>query len=378
MNSKFPGIGTSIFAVMSKMANDHGAINLSQGFPNFECSPELITLVEKYMRQGFNQYAPMEGIMPLREIIAQKTEELYGAKYNPDKEITITSGATEGLYAAISAFIKEDDEVIIFEPSYDSYGPIVRMNGGRPIYVQLKHPYYTIDWDLVKKSITARTKMIIINSPNNPSGAVLSEADLEKLKKLTDQSKIIILSDEVYEHIIFDGYIHQSVTRHPELVERSIVLSSFGKTYHTTGWKLGYCVAPEHLTKEIRKVHQFLVFAVNTPAQYAVAEFLKQKDLYLQLGDFYKEKRDYFNKLLSCSRFIIRPSSGTYFQLLSYNKISNEKDTVFAERLTKEIGVASIPVSAFYHEGVDNKVLRFCFAKNNETLEKAAEKLIKL
>lgn len=363
---------------MSKMSNDYGAINLSQGFPNFECSPELITLVEKYMRQGYNQYAPMEGILPLREMIAQKTQELYGAKYNVEKEITITSGATEGLYAAISAFVKEDDEVIIFEPSYDSYGPIVKMNGGRPIYVQLKYPYYTIDWDVVKKSITARTKMIIINSPHNPTGAILTQSDIEKLKKITDQSKILILSDEVYEHIIFDGYEHQSVARHPELVEKSIILSSFGKTYHTTGWKLGYCLAPAHLTKEIRKVHQFLVFAVNTPAQYAVAEFLKQKDLYLQLGDFYKEKRDYFNKLLSGSRFVIRPSSGTYFQLLSYSKITDEKDSVFAERLTKEIGVASIPVSAFYHENVDNKVLRFCFAKNNETLEKAAEKLVKL
>ncbi|HBF88840.1 MAG TPA: aminotransferase [Bacteroidales bacterium] len=378
INSKFPEIGTSIFAVMSKLANEHNAINLSQGFPDFQCSPELINLVDKYMKKGYNQYAPMEGIMPLREMIAEKTEEIYSKKYNPEKEITITAGGTQALFSAITAFVREGDEVIVFEPAYDSYVPAIVMNGGRPIYIQLKHPYYDIDWDVVQRSISSRTRMIILNSPHNPSGAIFSAGDLEKLKKITTGSNIIILSDEVYEHIIFDGYEHQSVARFPQLAERSIIISSFGKTYHTTGWKMGYCLAPKELMKEFRKVHQFVVFAVNTPIQYAISEYLKNKDEYLQLGAFYQEKRDYFLKLLSGSKFTIRPSSGTYFQLLGYEKITNEKDNVFAERLTKEIGVASIPVSAFYHEKIQNNVLRFCFAKTNETLEKAAEKLIKL
>ena len=378
INSKFPEIGTSIFAVMSKLANEHNAINLSQGFPDFQCSPESINLVDKYMKKGYNQYAPMEGIMPLREMIAEKTEEIYSKKYNPEKEITITAGGTQALFSAITAFVREGDEVIVFEPAYDSYVPAIVMNGGRPIYIQLKHPYYDIDWDVVQRSISSRTRMIILNSPHNPSGAIFSAGDLEKLKKITTGSNIIILSDEVYEHIIFDGYEHQSVARFPQLAERSIIISSFGKTYHTTGWKMGYCLAPKELMKEFRKVHQFVVFAVNTPIQYAISEYLKNKDEYLQLGAFYQEKRDYFLKLLSGSKFTIRPSSGTYFQLLGYEKITNEKDNVFAERLTKEIGVASIPVSAFYHEKIQNNVLRFCFAKTNETLEKAAEKLIKL
>lgn len=378
INTKFPGVGTSIFAVMSKMAAEHNAINLSQGFPDFNCSPQLIKLVEKYMKQGYNQYAPMEGIMPLRERIVEKTEEIYSKKYNPVTEVTITSGATEALFSAITAFVREGDEVIVFEPAYDSYVPAITMNGGRPIYIQLKHPYYSIDWDVVQRSITSRTRMIILNSPHNPTGAIFSSGDLEKLKKITANSNIIILSDEVYEHIIFDGYEHQSVARFPQLAERSIIISSFGKTYHTTGWKLGYCLAPEELMKEFRKVHQFVVFAVNTPAQYAVSEYLKYKDDYLQLGAFYQEKRDYFLKLISGTKFTVRPSCGTYFQLLGYEKITNEKDNDFAERLTKEFGVASIPVSVFYHEKRQNNVLRFCFAKSNETLEKAAERLLKL
>jgi methionine transaminase len=378
INSKFPGIGTSIFAVMSKMATEHNAINLSQGFPDFQCSEHLIKLVDKYMRKGYNQYAPMEGIMPLREMIAEKTEDIYSKKYNPVSEITITSGATEALFSAITAFVREGDEVIVFEPAYDSYVPAIIMNGGRPIFIQLTHPYYTIDWELVQRSITSRTRMIILNTPHNPTGAIFSAGDLEKLKKITAKSNIIIISDEVYEHIIFDGYEHQSVARFPQLAERSIIISSFGKTYHTTGWKLGYCVAPENLMKEFRKVHQFVVFAVNTPMQYAVSEYLKNKDEYLQLGRFYQEKRDYFLKLIAETKFTVRPSCGTYFQLLGYEKITDEKDNVFAERLVKEFGVASIPVSVFYHEKKQNNVLRFCFAKSNETLEKAADKLIKI
>jgi methionine aminotransferase len=330
------------------------------------------------MKKGFNQYAPMPGVMALREAIAEKTEEIYSLKYNPETEITVTAGGTQALFAAITAFIKEGDEVIVFEPAYDSYVPAITMNGGRPVFLQLKAPYYHIDWDDVKKSITARTKMIILNSPHNPSGSILSSGDLEKLNKLTEKSKIIILSDEVYEHIIFDKYEHQSVARFPQLAERSLIISSFGKTYHTTGWKLGYCLAPEKLTAEFRKVHQFVVFAANTPIQYAVAEYMSKKSEYLELGAFYQEKRDYFINLLKGSKFTIRPSSGTYFQLLGYSKITDEKDYDFAVRLTKEYGVASIPVSVFYHEHIDKKVLRFCFAKSNETMEQAAEKLLKL
>jgi len=376
--SKLPTVGTTIFTVMSKLANENNAINLSQGFPDFSCSEELIELVNKYMRAGNNQYAPMPGVMALREIIAQKTEELYSAKYNPETEITITAGATQAIYTAITAMIKDDDEVIIFEPAYDCYQPAIELNGGKTIFLQLKPPVYSIDWDEVRKIITHRTKMIIINSPHNPTGSIMTASDLTKLEQLTKNTDIIIVSDEVYEHIIFDGYEHQSVARFPKLAERSFIVSSFGKTFHTTGWKMGYCIAPRNLMAEFRKVHQFLVFACNTPIQYALADFLKNKKNYQELGSFYQKKRDLFIKLVKGSKFSLVPAAGTYFQLLKYNKITDEKDSDFAIRLTKEFGVASVPISVFYHETIDNKVLRFCFAKKEETLEKAVEILCKI
>ena len=373
INSKLPNIGTNIFTVMGKLANEHNAINLSQGFPDFSCNEELIGLVNKYMTAGYNQYAPMEGLMSLRKVLAEKTEEIYSAKYDPETEITITSGATQAIYTAISAIIRENDEVIVFEPAYDCYQPAIEMNGGKTIYLSLKAPNYAIDWEEVKKIINHRTKMIIINTPHNPTGSIMSARDMSKLEKLTQGTDIVILSDEVYEHIIFDGFEHQSVARFPKLAERSIIVSSFGKTFHTTGWKMGYCVAPKNLMAEFRRVHQFLVFSCNMPIQHALAEFLANKDNYLELGGFYQKKRDHFVKLIKNSKFEFEPSSGTYFQLLRYKGISKEKDTDYAVKLIKESGIASIPISVFYHEGVDNKVLRFCFAKKEETLEKAAE-----
>lgn len=363
---------------MSKLAQEHNAINLSQGFPGFDCDPELHSLVHKYMSRGCNQYAPMPGVMELREAIAQKTEELYGISYNPETEITVTAGATQALYTAINAFIKDGDEVILIEPAYDSYAPAVELAGGKPVFFQLNPVSNKIGWNEFQKLVTPRTRMIILNTPHNPTGAVLLAADLQKLEKLTNNTDIILLSDEVYEHIIFDGAEHQSLARFPKLAQRSLIVSSFGKTYHTTGWKLGYCLAPAKLMAEFRKVHQFIVFAANTPIQYAFAEFLKRKDRYLELPDFYQKKRDFFVGLFKGSGFTLQPSAGTYFQILNYSNISQEKDVDFAKRLTIEYGVASIPVSAFYHKSVDSKSLRFCFAKSEEELEKAAEKLLKL
>ncbi len=378
INSKLPNVGTSIFTVMSKLAADAGAINLSQGFPDFNCDKKLLALVSKHMKAGHNQYAPMAGLIELREMLAQKTEELYGGKYDPETEITITAGATQAIYTAISAIIREGDEVIIFEPAYDCYQPAIELNGGKTIYLQLKAPTYSIDWEEVKKRINHRTKMIIINTPHNPTGSLMSAADMIMLDKITHDTSIVIVSDEVYEHIVFDKQEHQSIARFPRLAERSFIISSFGKTYHVTGWKMGYCMAPKNLMMEFRKVHQFMVFSCNTPIQFALAEFLKQKKHYLELGVFYQKKRDYFIGLVASSKFDLIPSAGTYFQLLSYRNICQEKDTDYAVRLTKEIGVASIPISVFYHELVDNHVLRFCFAKKDETLEKAAELLNKL
>ncbi|HTB30463.1 MAG TPA: methionine aminotransferase [Bacteroidia bacterium] len=375
IRSKLPKVGTTIFTVMSALANEYKAINLSQGFPNFECSPELVSLINEYMKKGYNQYAPMQGIMPLRETIAEKMQELYGAKYSPDKEINITAGGTEAIYAAITAVIQEGDEVIVVEPAYDCYVPAIELSGGIPVYVQLKAPNYTIDWEDLKKKVSHRTRMIMINTPHNPTGAVMTEADMKELENITKDSNIIILSDEVYEHIIFDGLKHQSVCRFPGLAERSFVVFSFGKTYHATGWKMGYVLAPEKLMTEFRRVHQFIVFTVNTPFQYALADYMKNKSEYLELSNFYQKKRDYFINLIKGSKFNYIPASGSYFQLLDYSKITNAKDTDYAIRLTKEVGVASVPTSVFYHEQIDNKFLRFCFAKTDETLEKAAEKL---
>lgn len=377
--TKLPKVGTSVFAVMSQLSNEHNAINLSQGFPDFPISEQLIDLVSNNMKQGHNQYAPMPGLISLREMISEKTESLYSAYYNPETEITVTAGATQAIFSAIMAFVREGDEVIVFEPAYDSYVPTIRLAGGTPISIQLKLPDYHIDWEEVKKLVNQRTKMIIINSPHNPTGAILSSEDLLRLDKITRNTGILILSDEVYEHIIFDNFEHQSVCRYPTLAERSLVMCSFGKTFHATGWKTGYCLAPENLMNEFRKTHQFVVFCSNSPVQYALAEYLKNPSNYSGLGSFYQQKRDYFVDLIKKSRFKIIPSSGTYFQLLDYSAISDEPEMEFACRLIKEYGVASVPVSAFYNnKPVNNQVLRFCFAKKDETLEKAASILCKI
>ncbi len=370
--SKLPDVGTTIFAVMTRLANEHGAINLSQGFPDFDCDPELIDRVHHYMRKGMNQYAPMQGILPLRERLVEKIETLYGATYDPDTEICITSGATEALYEAITAVVHPGDEVIVFEPAYDSYVPAIRLSGGRPVSIAMQPPDYRIPWDAVAQAISDRTRLIILNSPHNPTGAVLLEEDIEQLRRLVRDTDIVLLSDEVYEHIIFDGEPHRSLCRYPDLAERSFVVSSFGKTYHATGWKLGYCVAPRELMREFQRVHQFVTFCSNTPVQYAYADYLAKKEKYLELPAFYQQKRDRFQELLRESRFRIVPCRGTYFQLLDYSEISDEPDTEFARRLTIERGIAAIPPSVFYYRKTDYKVLRFCFAKTDETLERAA------
>jgi methionine aminotransferase len=376
--SKLPDLELTIFAVMTQLSIEHGAINLSQGFPDFDTHPELISLVEKYMREGHNQYAPMQGVMPLRERIAEKVHDIYGAGYDPATEITVTSGATEAVFAAISAVVQKDDEVIIFEPAYDAYDPVVRLNGGIPVFVQLKFPHYNVDWNEVKNTVNPNTRLIILNSPHNPTGAVLSGEDISNLQNIVKDTNTFIVSDEAYEHVIFDGLQHESMSRYPELAQRSFVICSFGKTYHTTGWKIGYCLAPKQLSGELQKIHQYLTFASNTPIQLAYAEFMQNKDLYLDLANFYQQKRDKFLGLTSKSRFKALPCKGTYYQMLDYSQISDEPDLEFARRLITEYGVAAIPPSALYHQKNDNKVLRFCFAKKSETLEKAAEKLCRV
>jgi methionine aminotransferase len=373
ISSKLPNIGTTIFTVMSSLAREHNAINLSQGFPDFYPDQKLLDLATKYMNTGFNQYAPMQGVLPLRERIAEIMHNCYGANYNPDTEITVTPGATYAIYTCVAAFINKGDEVIIFEPAYDCYAPSIEVHGGVVVPVNLIYPGFNIDWNLVKQKITSKTKMIIINSPHNPSGIAFGENDLKQLENLVSGKNIIVVSDEVYEHMAFDNKPHQSVTLNKNLRERSIIVSSFGKTVHTTGWKIGYVAAPKELMNEWRKVHQFLVFTVNHPLQMALADYLGDKKTYLGLKNFYQQKRDFFRNLISGSRFGIEPCTGTYFQLLSYKKISDEKDTDFAIRLTKEKKLASIPLSVFYSDKTDNKLLRFCFAKKEETLEKAAE-----
>lgn len=376
--SKLPAQETTIFTVMSSLAAKHGAIDLSQGFPDFEISSELIRLVNKYMKKGHNQYAPMTGIPGLRNRISGKFKKIYGIRYHPEKEINITAGATQALYSAITACIGEEDEVIIFEPAYDAYAPAVKLNRGLIKYIRLQPPGYRINWQDVKKLINGRTRMIIINSPHNPTGSVLGAQDMQHLEKLTRNTDILILSDEVYEHLIYDGIRHESICHYPELAKRSFVVGSFGKTFHATGWKTGFVLAPEKLMDEFRKVHQFVVFACNTPVQYAIAEYLKKSEHYEGLPSFYQAKRDFFINALRGSRFRIVPSSGTYFQLLDYSGISDQNEIEFARRLTIENGVASIPVSVFYHDRSDNKVLRFCFAKKEETIEKAAEVLCRI
>ncbi len=375
---KLPHVGTTIFAVMTKLAVEWDAINLSQGFPDFSVSPKLIHLVAHNMRKGHNQYAPMQGILALREAICRKIETLYSAKYHPEKEINITAGATQALYTAISAVVHQGDEVILFSPAYDCYAPAIELNGGKPVYSQLKLPSYSVDWDEVQRLMNSRTRMIVINSPHNPTGSIFSQKDMLRLSELVKDTDTIILSDEVYEHIIFDNKQHQSLMRFPDLIERSFVVFSFGKAFHNTGWKMGYCLAPENLMNEFRSVHQFLVYSCNTPVQYALADFLGDKDNYSGIGQLYQQKRDLFLNLIKESRFQSIHSSGSYFQLLDYSKITDEKDVDFAVRMTKEYRVASIPVSVFYPDPVDNKVLRFCFAKREETLERAAAILCRI
>ena len=378
ISSKLPRAGTSIFAVMSGLANETGAINLSQGFPDFAISEKLIGLVDHYMRKGFNQYAPMPGVLKLREAIAEKVQATFGMAYNPETEINITAGATQAIFTAITAIIRPGDEVIILEPAYDSYAPAVELNGGTVRYSSLKSPGYDVNWPEVKSLMNAHTRMIVINTPHNPTGSVLSAADMLELARITNQTNIIILSDEVYEHLIYDGLRHESICYYPALASRSFVIGSFGKTFHATGWKTGFIMAPADLMVEFRKAHQFVVFASNTPVQHAIADFLADSSNYLGLPEFYQQKRDYFAGLISSSRFEIIPCKGTYFQLLGYKRISEENERDFAIRVTREFGVASVPVSPFYHDGQDNKVLRFCFAKTEETMEKAAEILCRI
>ena len=376
ISSKLPNVGTTIFTVMSGLATEYNAVNLGQGFPDYSMSEELVELVNQAMKNDFNQYAPMPGWMPLKESIAEKIQFLYETNVDPNTEITITPGGTYAIYSAFTTILQPGDEVIVFEPAYDSYIPNIEINGAKAITVPLLYPGYHIDWEAVKRAITSRTKAIIINSPHNPTGTVISVKDIEQLRLVTNDTNIFIISDEVYEHLIFDQIPHQSILRYPDLLQRSFVCFSFGKVYNCTGWKLGYCVAPASLTKEFRKVHQYNSFTCHTPPQVGLATFLKNRDAYLSLGGFLQQKRDYFKKLMAQTRFTLQESFGSYFICGTYERISDESDKDLAIRLTKEAGVATIPVSAFYHDGKDDKVLRFCFSKKNETLERAVEKLM--
>ncbi len=375
IQSKLPAVGTTIFTVMSALATEYKAVNLGQGFPDFPMNGDLMRLVSEAMKNDFNQYSPMPGWPPLREAITEKVEFLYQTSVNPDTEITITPGGTYAIYSALTAILHPGDEVIVFEPAYDSYIPNIEINGAKAIPVDLVYPDYHIDWNAVRAVITPKTKAIIINSPHNPTGAVIREEDIQQLRQITEETNIFIISDEVYEHLIFDNIPHQSILRYPDLLQRSFVCFSFGKVYNCTGWKLGYCIAPPALTKEFRKVHQFNCFSCHTPSQVGLAQFLKNKDAYLSLSSFMQRKRDYFKQLMQQTRFTMQESYGSYFICATYERISDEADKELAIRLTKEAGVATIPVSAFYHNSKDDKVLRFCFSKKEETLEAAVEKL---
>jgi methionine aminotransferase len=378
LQSKLPNVGTTIFTVMSKLAADLGAINLSQGFPDFDCDPALVEAVAKHMREGRNQYAPMQGVPVLRQVIAAKYNALYGSSYDGDTEVTVTSGGTEAIFDAVAAVIRPGDEVIVFEPCYDSYVPSIELNGGTAVVVSLRYPDYAFPWDEVRAAITPRTKMIMLNTPLNPAAVIVNDSDIRELVSIVDGTGLTIVSDEVYEHIVFDGEPHRSMARYPQLRERSFIVGSFGKTYSVTGWKMGYVVAPGQLSVEFRKVHQFTTFSSFTPVQYALADFLSERRGWPELSAFYQRKRDLFLSLLEGSRWKPLPSRGTYFQLLDYSAFSDEKDMDLALRLTREIGVASIPTSAFLYKQQPPPVLRFCFAKKDETLEKACEQLRRL
>ncbi|PLX14964.1 MAG: aminotransferase [Marinilabiliales bacterium] len=378
LTSKLPNTGTSIFAVMSGLAVDHNAINLSQGFPDFPISAELIERVNYYMKEGLNQYAPMPGVISLRKSISEMFEKNHNSYYNPDTEITVTSGATQALFTAISAFIHKGEEAVILEPAYDSYAPAVELNGGRVKRSKLIFPEYKINREEIAALVNGKTRLLIINSPHNPTGSLLAKEDMEFIQKLCKGTDIIVISDEVYEHLIFEKHQHESACRFDDLKKRSIVIGSFGKTFHATGWKTGFALAPEYLMKEFRKVHQFVVFAANTPIQHAIADYIKKPENYNYLGDFFQKKRDVFVNAIKNSRFKALSCMGTYFQLLDYKDISDEKELDFAKRLTIEHGIASVPVSPFYKYGEENHSLRFCFAKEESTLLKAAEILCKI
>ncbi len=377
LESKLPHVGTTIFTVMSKMATDHGAINLSQGFPGFDCFPFLQDLVSQYMNKGYNQYAPMSGVPVLKERLAEKTKLVHGIQMNAEEEITVVSGATEAIFAAVTAVVRNGDEVILLEPAYDSYAPAVILNGGVPVYVDLNLPDFSVDWGKVKAAITDKTRLIMVNTPHNPCGYVWTQEDLNTLADLIKDREIYVVSDEVYEHITFDGKKHLSLMTHALLRERTFVCCSFGKTFHITGWKLGYCLAPKDLTTEFRKIHQFVTFSSCTPMQYALAEYMTEPSRYLYLNEFYQKKRDFFCEGLKNTPFNFIPAQGSFFQFVSYGHLSDEPDYDLAVRLTKEKGVASIPVSVFYHDQKDHKLLRFCFAKNDDVLEQALELLEK-
>ena len=375
VQSKLPNVGTTIFTVMSALATEHNAVNLGQGFPDYPMSEELISYVHEAMQKGFNQYVPMQGYLPLREALAEKIQGLYKTTVNPGTQITITPGGTYAIYTALTTVLQPGDEVIIFEPAYDSYIPNVEVNGAIPILIELMFPEYKINWTEVRKKISSKTKMIMLNSPHNPTGAVLREEDILELRKIVKDTNIFICSDEVYEHLIFDDIPHQSILRYPDLLERSFVCFSFGKVYHCTGWKLGYCISSAELMTEFRKVHQFNCFSCNTPQQVGLSKFLSNKDSYLCLPSFMQQKRDYFIELMQATKFKLLDSKGSYFICATYDHISSESDRDFSVRITKEYGVTSIPVSVFYRSGTDNKVVRFCFAKKRETLEAAVQKL---
>jgi len=379
IRSKLPAGGVSIFAVMTRLANEVGAINLSQGFPDFETSPELIDTVAKYMREGFNQYAPMPGVVALREALSTKIERLYGRRYDPVTEITVTTGATEALFVALTAFVHPGDEVLMFQPAYDSYPPAVILSGGKPVYVTLRYPDYRIDWDEVRRAVTSRTRVIVVNSPHNPTGMMWTADDVRELARVLQGTDAVVIADEVYEHIVFDGARHESFARYPEIADRAVVISSFAKTYHTTGWKVGYCAAPPALTSEIQSIHQWVTFAVNHPAQMAYADIVRANPECRDVTTFYQGRRDTFRSLIQGSRFKTMACRGTFFQMLDYSAITAEGDADFALRLTREHGVAAIPISPFLSGGEPaGPVLRFCFAKRDATLERAAERLCRV
>ncbi|MFN4325753.1 MAG: pyridoxal phosphate-dependent aminotransferase [Azonexus sp.] len=375
IDSRFPAMGATIFTVMSRLASACDAVNLSQGFPDFQAEPALFDAVHRHMLAGRNQYAPMGGLPELRQAIVDKVATLYGPRFDVESEVTVTAGATQAIFTAIAAFVRPGDEVIVFEPVYDSYVPAIETVGGRAVFAQLTFPDYAPDWEQVRGLINERTRMIIVNSPHNPTGSLLAAADLDRLAGLVRGSDIVILSDEVYEHIVFDGERHASLCAHAELATRSIVVSSFGKTYHITGWKIGYVVGPAALMAEFRKVHQFNVFTVHAPSQLAIAEYMQDASRHLGLAAFYQAKRDHFRRLMAATPFTLLPCRGTYFQLARYVGLSDLPDRAFAEWLTREVGVAVIPVSVFYADGRDDQVVRFCFAKREATLEAAVERL---